>query len=84
MVNKRMRPTQALQVVRKAARKQGLTVEALPGGKGSHEPYGVFNANGQLVGTFGVTGHQREMSWHVMHSIEDGLVHLFDEKWMEK
>lgn len=34
---------------------------------------------------FGLTGHPgRELSWTMMRQIEDGLAHLFGEKWMEK
>jgi hypothetical protein len=80
-----MKPAQALQHVRRAARKHALIVEELPGrGKGSHRIYRLLDASGVEVARFGLTDHPRELSWTVLRGIEDGLAHLFGEKWMEQ
>ncbi|GAA1243125.1 hypothetical protein GCM10009676_30820 [Prauserella halophila] len=85
MVTTRLKPAKVLSLARRAARKRGLTVEQLPGrGKGSHQVYVVTDAAGAEVGRFAITGHNRELSWTVLRSIEDALGHLFGAKWMEE
>lgn len=86
MVNKRMKPRTALQHVTNVARKNGYTVSKVHGrGKGSHSLYVIRDTNGTEVGRFGLTGHgDRELSWTMMRQLEDGLAHLFGDKWMEK
>lgn len=81
-----MKPRAALQHVTRVARKNGYQIEELVGrGKGSHRMHVITDADGQEVGRFGLTGHgDRELSWTMMRQIEDGLAHLFGEKWMEK
>jgi hypothetical protein len=85
MVNRRMKPTQVMSLIRKLAREQQLNIEELPGrGKGSHRIYALTDSSGSEVARFGITGHARDVSWAVLTAIEDGLEHLFGEKWMEK
>ncbi len=81
-----MKPTQAMQLVRRHAREHGLTVVDLPGrGKGSHHLYTLVDSSGTQVGRFGLTDHRRELSWTVLRGIEEGLAPFFArEKWMEK
>ncbi|QRK93883.1 hypothetical protein JQX30_29095 [Saccharopolyspora erythraea] len=84
-MNKRMKPAQVLSRVRKAARAKELTVEQHNSlGKGSHQIYVIRDSEGDEVGRFGITGHNREVSWTVMRSIEDSLKHLFGDSWMEE
>jgi hypothetical protein len=41
-------------------------------------------ASGALAGCPAcLTRHPREMSWTVMRGIDDGLTHLFGDRWME-
>jgi hypothetical protein len=86
VVNKRMKPGQALKVIRRSARKANLRVEKAPErDRGSHENYRLIDSAGTEVGVFGLTRHQREMSWKVMRGIGDGLAKAFgDDHWMEK
>ena len=80
-----MRPTQALQVVRRAARRQGWTVIEVPGrGKGSHHLYAVVDEHGDHLDRFVIPQHPRELSWLVLRSIESGLAPLFGPSWMEE
>lgn len=81
-----MRPRAALQHVTRVARKHGYRVEQLRGrGKGSHAVYVILDEGDNEVGRFGLTGHgDRELSWTMMRQIEDGLAHLFSERWMER
>ena len=44
----------------------------------------LAGSSGREVKRFGVTGHQRELSWTMMRQIEDGLADLFGEKWAEE
>lgn len=84
MVNKRLRPTALLIRVRRQARRHGYVVTEEAGrGKGSHRLHIVRDVDGEEVGRFAVTGHARELSWTVLRSIEDALVHLFGDRWME-
>lgn len=84
MVNKRLKPSALLVVVRRHARRHGFVVADEPGrGKGSHRIYVVRDADGNEVGRFAVTGHARELSWPVLRSIESALAHLFGNRWME-
>ena len=80
-----MKPAAALQYIARVARRHGFHVTELPGrGKGSHRLFTVVH-DGAEVARFGLTGHgDRELSWTMMRQIEDGLAHLFGEKWMEK
>lgn len=80
-----MRPAQALQVVRRAARRHDLTVTEVTGrGKGSHQLYALVDAKGTRVARFTIPQHPRELSWVVLRSIETGLTPLLGDKWMEK
>lgn len=80
-----MKPAQTVQAVRRAARRDGLTVVEVSGrGKGSHQLFALLDEKGVHVGQFTVPQHPRELSWVVLRSIEAGLAHLFGEKWMEK
>lgn len=82
---RRTKPNQALQLVRKVARKRGLRVELLPRrGKGSHRIYALRDVEGRELARFGLTEHPRELSWTVLRNLEDGLAHLLGEKWMEE
>lgn len=75
-----------MQHVTRVARKHGYHVEGLKGrGKGSHAVYVILDGDDNEVGRFGLTGHgDRELSWTMMRQIENGLAHLFDERWMEQ
>jgi len=85
MVNRKMKPAQVLQLIRKLAREQDLALEELSGrGKGSHRIYTLTDSNGAEVARFGLTGHAREISWTVLREIEGGLADMFGENWMEK
>jgi hypothetical protein len=85
MVNRTMRPTQVLSLVRRSARQRRMTVGELPGrGKGSHRLYALIDANGHEVARFGLTDHPKDLSWPLLRRIEDGLAPWFGEKWMEK
>ncbi|WP_017569275.1 hypothetical protein [Nocardiopsis halotolerans] len=85
MVNKRMKARVLLALVRRMARKNGLSVEELKGrGKGSHQTYVLLDERGAQVGRFMVTQHSKELSRGLLRDVEDGLRHLFGEKWMEK
>ncbi|MEA5366893.1 hypothetical protein VA596_45695 [Amycolatopsis sp., V23-08] len=85
MVNKTMKASAVLQLARAAARRKGHRVEHLPGrGKGSHVVYVVLDADDDVIGRFTLTNHSRDVSIGVLRAIEDGLAHVFGEKWMEK
>ena len=85
MVNRKMKPAQALTLVRKLARQHGLTVRELPGrGKGSHLIYALVDSSGAEVARFGLTGHARELSWTVLARLEERLAPVFGEKWTER
>lgn len=80
-----MKPTQAVQLVRKIARQHGLKVQEIPErGKGSHHWYALVDSDGAQVEVFTLTDHPRDLSWGVLRSVEDHLAPLFGEKWMEK
>jgi hypothetical protein len=84
MVNKRIRARVLLALVRKRAREYGLRLEEAKGrGKGSHQIYFLWDEDTQ-VGRFVLPHHPGDLGWSVLQSIEDGLGHLFGEKWMEK
>ncbi|HEY4455405.1 MAG TPA: hypothetical protein VGN81_13930 [Pseudonocardiaceae bacterium] len=83
-MNKRLRPTALLVLVRRYARRHGLAMSEEPGrGKGSHRIYVVRDADDNEVGRFAVAGHARELSWPVLRNIENALAHLFGNRWME-
>lgn len=89
MVNRTMKPNQALQVVRRTAREHGMSVVKLTNqgksqGKGSHTMYALVDSSGHEVARFGLTGHARDLSWGVFRKLEDGLTPWFGEKWTEK
>jgi hypothetical protein len=85
VVNKRLRPTAVLALVRKHSSRRGFTVQELPGrGKGSHRLYVVLDADELEVGRIAVPDHRRELSWTVLHSVESALAHEFGERWMEE
>jgi predicted RNA binding protein YcfA (HicA-like mRNA interferase family) len=57
----------------------------LPGrGKGSHVVYVVLDTDDNVIGRFTLTSPSRDVTIGVLRAIEDGLAHLFGEKWMEK
>jgi hypothetical protein len=79
-----MRPAQVLALVRRLSRARGLSVRELSGrGKGSHRLYAIEDAEGKELARFGLTGHARDLSWTVMAHLEQGLAHLFGDKWTE-
>ncbi len=85
MVNRKMKPAQALAIVRKLARERQLTVSELPGsGKGSHRIYALVDSAGAEVERFGLTGHARELSWTVLTRLEERPAPPFGEKWTER
>ena len=84
MVSKRLKPPAVLRLVRRAAHRCGLQLEEKPGrGKGSHRIFVVLDADGAELARFAITGHNREVSWTVLRTIEKALEHLFGAKWME-
>lgn len=85
VVNKKLKARAVLRLARVAARKAGYSIQEVAGrGKGSHQLYAVLDSAGIEVGRFTLTHHPRDLSWTVLHSIEDGLAHLFGEDWLEK
>lgn len=85
MVNRRLDPTRMLSLIHKHARKHDLEVKPLKRlGKGSHNTYALVRADGTEAARFGLTGHPRDLSWKLMHQLEDGLAPVFGEKWTEK
>ncbi|NKZ01045.1 hypothetical protein [Nocardiopsis alborubida] len=85
MVNKRMKARVLLALVRRMARKNGLRPEEPKGrGKGTHQTCVLLDEGGAQVGRFVVTQHSKELSRGLLRDVEDGLQHLFGEKWMEK
>ena len=80
-----MKPAKVLQLARRASRAHNLTVEEVSGrGKGSHQIYRVRDEHGIEVGRFAITGHNRELSWTVLRSIEEALASLLGDKWLEE
>lgn len=80
-----MKSAAALKLVRKVARRHNLTVVPVSGrGKGSHQMYALVDPADREVARFVLTDHPRELSWTVLGQIEDGLVFLFGERWMEE
>ena len=85
VVNKRLRPTALLVLVRRCARRHGCRVTEHPTrGKGSHRLYVVLDADYRDVGRFAVPDHSRELSWTVLRSIEGALAGAFGDRWMEE
>ncbi|MDN5861712.1 MAG: hypothetical protein L0H84_24185 [Pseudonocardia sp.] len=85
MANRKMKPAQALQLVRTVARKRGMKLVDVPKrGKGSHRQYVLTDSTGQPVAKIGLTDHPRELSWTVLRNIEQTLNPWFGENWMEK
>lgn len=85
MVNRKLKPAQALALIRRLARAHHLVVRQLPGrGKGSHQIYVLVDSSGTEIERFGLTGHPRELSWTVLTRLEERLAPLFGEKWMER
>lgn len=80
-----MKAQAALSLTKRAARRNNLRIEELHGrGKGSHRIYVVLDSDGNAVGRFGLTFHPQDLSWTVLRNLEDGLTHLFGDKWMEQ
>lgn len=74
-----------LALARRMARNNGPRPEELKGrGKGSHQTYVLLDGGGAQVGRFMVTQHSKALSRGLLQDVEDGLQHLFGEKWMEK
>jgi len=85
MVNRKMRPAQALSLVRRVARHHGMSVVERPGrGKGSHRLYALVDSDGSEVARFGLTDHPKDLSWPLLQPLEDGLVPLFGAKRLDK
>jgi hypothetical protein len=85
VVNRRIKPAQALAIARKLARAHNLAVRQLPGrGKGSHQIFVLVDSSGAEVERFGLTGHSRGLSWTVLTRLEERLAPLFGETWMER
>ncbi|GAA3363989.1 hypothetical protein [Saccharopolyspora gregorii] len=84
MVNKKLKPAKVLSLARRAARGAKATIKEIPGrGKGSHRIFAVYDRDGAEVARFGLTGHNKEISWHVLTHVETGLAPVFGEKWLE-
>lgn len=80
-----MRPAQVLSLVRKVARRHGMSVVELPGrGKGSHQLYALVHSDGSEVARFGLTDHPKDLSWPLLRRLEDGLAPWSGDSWMEK
>jgi hypothetical protein len=80
-----MKAQAVLQLARAAARREGCTVEPVPGrGKGAHQLYAVLDADRNILATFTLTHHPRDLSIGVLRAVEKGLESLFGERWMEK
>jgi hypothetical protein len=85
MVNRKMRPAQALSLIRKLARQHRMTIEQLPGrGKGSHQIWMLVESDGREVARFGLTDHPQDLSWTILRRLEEHLAPTFGTKWMEK
>lgn len=85
MVNKRLRPTALLVLVRRRARQQGCRVVEMPArGKGSHRLYVVLGSDEGEVGRFAIPDHARELSWTVLRCIENALAPALGNRWMEE
>lgn len=85
MVEGRKSASEALKLIRRAARKNGCTVEQLPKrGKGSHTIWVVLDTSGIEVGRVALTGHTGDMSWTVTRSTESALELIFGQGWMDK
>jgi len=81
-----MKPAQALTLVRRLAREHRLAVTELPRrGKGSHRIYALADSTGAEVGRFGLMSpSSKDLSWTALGALEEGLAHLFGDKWTEK
>lgn len=85
VVNKRLRPTAVLVLVRRRARQQGCRVVEMPArGKGSHRLYVVLGLDDGEMGRFAIPDHARELSWTVLRSIEQALTPALGDRWMEE
>lgn len=80
-----MKSAQTLQVIRRIARRQGLSVVELSNrGKGSHRIYILEDSDGNKMGRLALPDHGRELSWTVLRNTENGLSGLLGDNWMEK
>ncbi len=80
-----MNPAEALSLVRRHARREGLRVLQLAKrGKGSHQIYALPDSSGEEVVRFGLTRHARDLSWEVLRALEERLAPWFGEKWTER
>ncbi|MCA1188737.1 MULTISPECIES: hypothetical protein [unclassified Saccharopolyspora] len=59
-------------------------VESPQRGKGSHRLFLLCDEDDRELVRFVLPGHQREVSWTVLRSIEGRLAPLLGEKWMEE
>jgi hypothetical protein len=85
VVNRRLRPAEALILVRRLAREHDLRVRELPGrGKGSHRIFALEDAAGKEAARFGLTGHRADLSWTVLRRLEERLEPWFGERWTEQ
>lgn len=81
---------EALAALRKAARghdyivKQILDPRGKPRGKGSHEAWGLYDQEGDLLGRSQLTKHPGAMSMTVTRSFEEAFESALGERWMEK
>lgn len=80
-----MSARQTLALVRKLARRHGLSVVEMVGrGKGSHRIHLIVDSGGTEVERITVTDHPGDLSWTVLRDIETKLTHLFGARWTEK
>lgn len=80
-----MSAARALQLVRRAARKRGLSVVELhKRGKGSHRMYALVDAEDREIERFGLTDHPGDISWLVLRRLEERLTEVFGGGWMEE
>lgn len=81
---------QALTLLRRAARAHGYTVRQIldprgkPRGKGSHEAWGLYDADGNLIARSQLTKHSGAMSMTVTENFEKAFESPLGEGWMEK
>lgn len=86
VVTKKLKPAKVLQLARRAARDCDASIEEDPTrDKGSHRLFHVrHRGTGDRLASFTLTGHNRELSWGVLRSIETQLAPMLGEKWMEE
>lgn len=85
MVNRKMRATQALSLIRKLARRNDMSIEKLKKrGKGSHQMWQLLDSTGSEVARFGLTDHPGDLDPALHQRLEDQLAPWLGDKWTEK